>query len=107
MLLAGDDSAAPSRATTPTARTTRGSDGSTLLAVLLHQEPPEGVRDTVFIAVNTGRADRAVEPSAPPSGTHWRLSLDTGAATEPEALVPPGRVHGPAALRLAPTRRSP
>ncbi|GHH22865.1 glycogen debranching protein [Streptomyces rubradiris] len=78
------------------------SDGSTLLAVLLHQEPPEGVRDTVFIAVNTGRADRAVEPPAPPSGTHWRLSLDTGAATEPEAPVPPGRVHGPATLRLAP-----
>ncbi|MFI7276584.1 glycogen debranching protein [Streptomyces sp. NPDC049879] len=61
------------------------SEGSTLLAALLHEERPSpgGPPSTVYLAVNSGHGPRALRVPDPPPGTRWHLFADTAA--------PPGR----------------
>ncbi|MFF1484092.1 glycogen debranching protein [Streptomyces sp. NPDC058319] len=70
------------------------SESSTLLAALLYAHGGDGtVPDCVYLAVNTGGADRAVLVPPAPAGLRWHLFADTSrpphrAAHEPGAEPP-------------------
>lgn len=55
------------------------STSSTLLAALLCEPMPHG-EDCVYLAVNTGDAERRVRLPPPPAGMRWHLFADTGAS---------------------------
>ncbi|UCM88163.1 glycogen debranching protein [Streptomyces marincola] len=64
------------------------SPSSRLVVGLFHQEPPEGERDTVLVAVNADERPRLVAPPPAPSGTRWHLFVDTGDEEGPLAHEP-------------------
>ncbi|WP_193317771.1 MULTISPECIES: glycogen debranching protein [Streptomyces] len=64
------------------------SPSSRLVVGVFHQEPPEGERDTVLVAVNADTRPRPVTPPPAPPGTHWHLFVDTGHARGPRAHRP-------------------
>ncbi|MFJ8312061.1 MULTISPECIES: glycogen debranching protein [unclassified Streptomyces] len=63
------------------------SESSTLVAAVLYEHA--AVPDCVYLAVNTGDADREVQLPPPPPGTGWHLFADT-ARTPDSAAHEPG-----------------
>lgn len=55
------------------------SDGSGLVAALLHHRSPDGAEDTVFVAVNARPDATRIEPPPAPAGSRWHRFADTAA----------------------------